>query len=245
MGLSSLDFARDKRSFVGAFTLPVRVERSRNTFFIPVPKPPLPPRPSLQLPPRNLFREVHPLQPRPRRSRLPKLGQIELTRGRMREGHRRRPLAAHEMGQRARIDAADADPPGRRHPAREILGRAEVGRHRHRLAHETAQRMRLARFDIFLIGPDIADVGKGERHHLPRVAGVGHDLLITGHRGVEAQFADRRPFGAKAPAPHGAPVGENDHAGCAVGARGRGSWIGQNGSLLEQEKPAMSLRECG
>ena len=65
--------------------------------------------------------------------------------------------------------------------------------------------MRLARLDILVVGADIADVREGEGDDLLRVGRVGHHFLIAGHRGVEAQLADRFAFGAEALAPHTRP----------------------------------------
>src|SRR3546814_6436092 len=44
---------------------------------------------------------------------------------------------------------------------------------------------------ILKIGADIADMGKGEVDDLPGIARVSHDLLIAGHRRVEADLANR------------------------------------------------------
>ena len=50
---------------------------------------------------------------------------------------------------------------------REVLLAAEIGRRRHRLAHQAAERMRFGSFDILFIGADIADVREGEGDDLP------------------------------------------------------------------------------
>ena len=43
-----------------------------------------------------------------------------------------------------------------------------------------------------------------------RANGIGHDFLVTGHGGVEAQLADHLAFAAEAPAPDRPSVGENN-----------------------------------
>ena len=145
----------------------------------------------------------------------------------MGDGDGWRTFPAHQSGQRPSVDAADADPPGRRHPGGEILLAAEIGGRRHGFANEAAQRMRLARLDVLLIGADIADVGEGERDDLPCVGGIGHHLLVTGHSGVEAELADRLPFGAESPSPRDPPIGENDDSRCSLRLMsGRGMCIG-------------------
>ena len=69
------------------------------------------------------------------------------------------------------------------------------------------------RLDVLVIGADIADMREGEGDDLPGIGRVGQDLLIAGHRGVEADFADRDAGSARALAlDHGA-VGENEKRG--------------------------------
>ena len=92
--------------------------------------------------------------------------------------------------------------------------------------------MRFARLDVLVIGADIADMREGEGDHLLRVARVGHHLLVAGHRGVEAQLADRLPFRAEALAPHRAAVGEHHDSvapsGCGGACGGvRRPWAGR------------------
>ena len=50
---------------------------------------------------------------------------------------------------------------------------------------------------ITAVDPGIAQFGIGEGDQLPGIAGVGHDLLVTGHTGVEDHFAEGRRSGAK------------------------------------------------
>src|SRR3546814_2977282 len=58
---------------------------------------------------------------------------------------------------------------------------------------------------ILKIGADIAAMGKGEVGDLPGIARVSHDLLIAGHRRVEADLANRLANRAEAASePHGA-----------------------------------------
>ncbi len=165
--------------------------------------------------------------------------------GAMRDRDRRRPLAPHQPGQRARIDAADPDPPPFRHPSGEILPCAVIARPRHRLAHHRAQRMRLGRFDILVVGADIADVREGEGDHLPRVARVGHHFLVTGHRGVEAQLADRLLPPRRNPCPTLRVRRRTPSPPVAPGRLrcGRGSFVGHwLGKPFRLRRFAMSLR---
>ncbi len=58
-------------------------------------------------------------------------------------------------------------------------------------AHDQPAHRRRQRLDVFVIGADNADMGKGEGDDLSGIGGIGEDLLIARHRGVEADFADR------------------------------------------------------
>ena len=83
----------------------------------------------------------------------------------------RRPFAPHKLGQRPRVDAGDPDPAPFAQPIGKALVGAIVARLGHDLAHQAAERMRLRRLDILVIGADIADVRKGEGDDLLGVAG--------------------------------------------------------------------------
>jgi hypothetical protein len=105
----------------------------------------------------------------------------------------RRALLADRAGQPARVEPADGDP-ARAPPASPTeVARAPVRRlgrvpfHHHALGH------RVGGFVILGVHADIADMGEGEGHDLPGIGGVGHDLLIARHRGVEAQLGHALP----------------------------------------------------
>jgi alcohol dehydrogenase (cytochrome c) len=53
-------------------------------------------------------------------------------------------------------------------------------------------------FDVVLVGADIADMRESEGDDLPGIGGIGEDLVVAGHRGVEADFADGMAGGAEA-----------------------------------------------
>ena len=67
-------------------------------------------------------------------------------------------------------------------------------------AHDQAAHRRRHGFDVFVIGADNADMGKGEGHDLPGIGRIGENLLIAGHGGVEADLA-HRAAGAPKPMP--------------------------------------------
>ena len=89
---------------------------------------------------------------------------------------------------------------------RKLLGRGDV------LADDAAQRPGIVRLEILVIGADIADVREGEGDDLGGVGGIGHHLLVAGHRGVEAELADRLALGSEPPAPDQAPVRQRQYA---------------------------------
>ena len=78
--------------------------------------------------------------------------------------------------------------------------------------------------DVLVVGADIADMREGEGDDLPGIGRIGEDLLVAGHRGVEADLADRLAGGAEADAfEHGA-VGQHQE--------GRGFGLGPAGIVL-------------
>jgi hypothetical protein len=54
--------------------------------------------------------------------------------------------------------------------------------------------------DVLVIRADVADVRKRERDDLTRIGGIGEDLLVAGHCGVEADLADSMARRAEADA---------------------------------------------
>ncbi len=181
---------------------------------------------------RHRDREVHAFQPRPRLRLCQERRYIERPRRRMRDHPVGRATTANPPRQRAGIDARQPDPPVLRHPRVEPLGRAEIAWPRHLLAHDDAHRVRVVRLEIVGIRADIADMRKGEGDHLPGKARVGHDLLITRHRGVETHFADRSTFRAEAMPPNHVARGEHQNAGGTLrsfGRRGNGLGVGHCG----------------
>ena len=104
--------------------------------------------------------------------------------------------------------------------------------------------MRFRGFDVLVVGADIADVRESEGDDLPGVRGVGHHLLVTGHRGVEAELADRLGLRAEAFTPHRAAVGEHDDSRRALrSGRVQGSYVGHGrGKPSVSGSTAMSLR---
>ena len=167
----------------------------------------------------------------------------------------RHAVLADERGQRARVDAGDGDDAVRLEPHVEVLAGAPVGRRcdrgaQHAAAHAACREAR--RFHVLVVGADIADMREGEGDDLSGIRRIGEDLLIAGHRRVEADLADRDAGRARAPSfDDGAvgqdeeggrrlvgPIGQRAHArrcgllGQSVGAIVHGSWVAVAGGRL-------------
>ena len=56
-------------------------------------------------------------------------------------------------------------------------------------AHDEAAQEHTSRLLVLRIGPDVADLGIRHADDLAGVGGVGQDLLVAGHPGVEDDFA--------------------------------------------------------
>jgi hypothetical protein len=111
-------------------------------------------------------------------------------------------------------------------PAHEVARGAPVRRlrrvpfHHHPLGH------RIAGFVILGVHADIADMGEGEGHDLPGIGGVGHDLLVARHRGVEAELGHAHARRAEPVAVEQGAVGKRE-----AGGGGLWSWKLSGGQL--------------
>ena len=85
--------------------------------------------------------------------------------------------------------------------------------------------LHLGRFDVLVVGADVADVRVRQRDDLPAVAGVGQDFLVAGHRGVEHHFADRVAGGADRGADEGGSVREGKQGFGQDGKQNDGSGL--------------------
>ena len=159
----------------------------------------------------------------------------------MRNDGIRRSIDADQAGQRAGVDAGDTDAAIGLHPGIKMLRAAEIRRIGHILTHDRAQRMGVQRLHILWVGTNIADMGKGEVDDLPGIGRIGHDLLIARHSGVEADFAHRLSFGAKAPTPDNLARRQYQYA-CRSGGRARRGGVGHDWGRSVQKIAAMSLR---
>jgi len=105
-------------------------------------------------------------------------------------------------------DIETVTPAARGTPVRRV---GDVGAE-HAAAHAGA-RGGIRRLDVLLVGADIADMREGKGDDLAGVGGVGQNLLVAGHGGVEADLAAGLSGRADADAfDHGA-VGKDEEGG--------------------------------
>ena len=100
-----------------------------------------------------------------------------------------RPFLAQETDDLTRVDAGDARHPVQRQPSRQGRLRAVARRRRDGLVQHASARQRHRRFHVLVVDAGIADMGEREGHDLAGVGGVGQDLLVARHRGVEAELS--------------------------------------------------------
>ena len=160
--------------------------------------------------------EVHPVYAGPGGGLGAQPLQIEAAVRRMGDDRIGHALVANERGERARVDAIEADDSARREPARQRRLRAVVRGLGGLGGEDRAERAGAAReidgLDVLVIRADIADMRKGEGDDLPGVGGIGQNLLISGHRRVEADLADRLALSPDAEALERLARGEHQHA---------------------------------
>src|SRR5690606_5723535 len=108
------------------------------------------------------FGQVHAFEPWPFLCLLEQRWKVELPLLVMGDHRVRRPAGANAPGERARIDAREADLALLGHPFDELALGAEVGMASYFLAHDAADCAFDVRFNVLGIGADVADVRKGE-----------------------------------------------------------------------------------
>ncbi len=96
--------------------------------------------------------------------------------------------------------------------------------------------------DVLVVDADDPDMGEGEGDDLGGVGGIGQDFLVAGHRGVEADLADRRAGRADPEALDHRAVGEHDHAGRDARASSRKT--DHPGPRERSGRVALDMRLC-
>ena len=67
---------------------------------------------------------------------------------------------------------------------------AATGNHR-TISNDETGCVNLRRFHVIAVATGISDVGVGQRNQLPTIGWIRQDFLVTGHRRIEHDFADR------------------------------------------------------
>ncbi len=137
--------------------------------------------------------EVHALEPRPGRARSQQRRKVELARGIMRD-HARWARRARRMRRvSARVSTPDRPilpSPGQ--PVDELRSARKLQWRGDGLAHDAAHRAATRPASTSsALAPTLPICGKVKVMICAGVGRVGHDFLIAGHRGVEADFAHR------------------------------------------------------
>src|SRR4029453_1923998 len=115
--------------------------------------------------------------------------------------------------ERARVDALDAGDVVARQVVAERLLRPPARRGLAVLAPDEASHPGLPRLDVLAVDADVPDLGIRHRDELPLVRGVGQDLLVARHAGVEDELAGRLGRGAERLAVEDRAVGECEDCG--------------------------------
>jgi len=119
-----------------------------------------------------------------------------------------RALVTQQPGQPARIDIGD------RHHAvgLQVFAEAQLRAPARRLARDFSQHqagnVNAVRLAVFGVAADVADMRVSQRDDLLAVRGIGHDLLVAGHRRIENDFPDGLTVGANRNTFKNAAVGE-------------------------------------
>ncbi len=124
---------------------------------------------------------------------------------------------ADQRGQRAGVDPGETDDAARLQPGVEPAVSAEVGRRAEVGPEDRADRgrgrSRIDDLDVLAIDADDPDMREREGDDLGRIGRIRQDLLVAGHRRVEADLADGRAGRPDAEALDHVAVREHQNAG--------------------------------
>ena len=98
------------------------------------------------------------------------------------------PVQAQMAGQGAGVDALDAGNAVLFQEVGQGTHGAPVGGRLAAFLDDERGSVDLAGFHVLGVDPVVADQGPGHAHHLSVIGGVGENLLIPGHAGVENDF---------------------------------------------------------
>src|SRR5215467_9025696 len=94
---------------------------------------------------------------------------------------------------------------------RSIEPGSPVGRGSNVFAQYEAETRRRTRLDVLVVGTDVPDMREGEGDDLARIGRIGEDLLVSGHRGVEAHLPQGLAEGAEASSAKDSAVLQDQH----------------------------------
>jgi hypothetical protein len=75
---------------------------------------------------------------------------------------------------------------------------------------DAGQSSQVRRLDVLVVNADVANMWKGEGNDLAGIRGIGQNLLIARHRGIETNLTDGAAFGAQAPPGNNRSIGKNE-----------------------------------
>ena len=113
--------------------------------------------------------------------------------------------------QRARIDPLDSRHTGMLEIFAERHLRAPVGRPRAIVLDHEALDVDAGRLGVVGIDSDVPDLRVGHADDLPFVRRIGEHFLVTGHRGIEDDFAHGLADRAEGSSAKNAPVGQRQY----------------------------------
>src|SRR5439155_3706735 len=167
-------------------------------------------RPLVRLGTRDVAHEVAPDQTRRRLGAPDETLRIEID---ARDDRLLGPAVAEVPHERAGIDALDAGNAVPREVGAEALLRAPARGSLAVLAHDEAAHVGTARLDVLTVHADVADLRVGHGDELPLVGGIGQDLLVPGHAGVEDELARDLTERAEGAAAEDRAVGKREERG--------------------------------
>ena len=175
--------------------------------------------PVVSLPAGNLLGQIHTFEARPSPGSFLSRLDVRRATGDMNDGAIGSTPVTDQTRQAAGVNAGHGGKRHRLQPVVQVHSGAPIGGLGDGFPKNTTPSCRGCRFEVFRVGPHVADVGKGEGDDLPRVGRVGYDLLVTGDRGVKADLAGGLARGAGALAPK--HFARSQHK-CRFGALGAG-----------------------
>ncbi len=142
----------------------------------------------------HFLRQIHALQPGKTPRQFQRLGFIGLTQRLTRQqASTLGTLVTQNARQTTGIDIGDTDNIARLEVVRQALLTAEAARQQRQVANHQTCRPDFCGLFVFAVNAGITNMGIGQGHDLTSVGGVGQDLLIAGHGGIENHFTNRMP----------------------------------------------------